>query len=209
MAAERSLVKLGVRVRNKVRVIGVDENGAQIRTAAGEERIEAKTVVWAAGVKASGFGQVLGKAAGAPLDKGGRVQVSPDLSVPGRPEILVVGDLAALVQDGNPVPGVAPAAMQMGRHAAKAVKARIAGQSSTEPFRYFDKGSLAVIGRAAAVAYFENFGKTKATGFFAWLLWLFIHLMYIVEFESRLMVFLRWGIYYLTFYRGARLITGK
>lgn len=203
-AAERSLIRLGVRPRQKVRVIGVDETGVTLKTAQGVEKIEARTVIWAAGVKASSFGEILATHAAAPLDKAGRVLVNPDLSLPGHPSILVIGDLAAI----EGVPGVAPAAMQMGRYAARLIEARLAGRS-LPPFAYFDKGSLAVIGRRAAVAYFENFGRLKFSGLFAWILWLFIHLMYIVEFEARIIVFIRWGIQYLTFARGARLITGK
>lgn len=202
-AAERALIKLGVRPRQKVRVTNVDATGVAVKTANGESHIDARTVIWAAGVKASAFGKVLAESAGAPLDRAGRVQVAPDLSVPGHPEILIVGDLAAI----EGVPGVAPAAMQMGRYAAKLVEARLAGKATAAPFRYFDKGSLAVIGRRSAVAYFEKFGKLKFSGLIAWLLWLFIHLMYIVEFEARIVVFIRWGIQYLTFHRGARLIT--
>ncbi len=208
-AAERSLIKLGVRTRNKVRVIGVDADGVTIRTPNGEERLAAKTVLWGAGVKASPFGKILGDQAGAPLDKGGRVLVNPDLTVGQHPEIFVVGDLASMTQDGVPLPGVAPTAMQQGKYAAAVIQARLAKSAAPPPFRYFDKGSLAVIGRSAAIAYFEKFGKLKFSGFFAWLLWLFVHLMYIVEFQARILVFIRWGFNYLTFQRGARLITGQ
>jgi NADH dehydrogenase len=208
LAAEKSLIKLGVRTRNKVRVVGVDADGVTLKTAAGEERIAAKTVLWGAGVKASEFGKILGDQAGAPLDKGGRVLVAPDLTVPGHPEIFVVGDLASMTQDGAPLPGVAPTAMQQGKYAASVIQARLAGKTPPPPFRYFDKGSLAVIGRSSAVAYFEKFGKLKFSGLLAWLLWLFVHLMYIVEFQARVLVFIRWGFNYLTFQRGARLITG-
>lgn len=208
-AAERSLIKLGVRTRNKVRVIGVDADGVTLRTPNGEERLAAKTVLWGAGVKASPFGKILGDQAGAPLDKGGRVLVNPDLTVGQHPEIFVVGDLASMTQDGVPLPGVAPTAMQQGKYAAAVIQARLAKSAVPPPFRYFDKGSLAVIGRSAAIAYFEKFGKLKFSGFFAWLLWLFVHLMYIVEFQARILVFIRWGFNYLTFQRGARLITGQ
>ena len=207
--AEKYLIKLGVRPRGKVRVTAVDENGVTLKTAAGEERIATKTVIWAAGVKGSAFGKVLGDSLAAPLDKGGRVIVQPDLTVPGHPEVIVIGDLANFAHGlENPLPGVAPVAMQMGLYTAKLIKARLRNEAAPPAFSYFDKGSLAVIGRAAAVAYFEGFGKRAFTGFFAWLLWLFIHLMYLVEFENRLMVFFRWGLNYLTYHRGARLITG-
>ncbi len=163
-------------------------------------------MVWAAGVLANPFGKVIADRTGAPLDRAGRVVVGPDLSVPGHPEILVIGDLAAVTQDGKPLPGVAPVAMQQGRYAATLIRKRLRNEPSA-PFRYFDKGNLAVIGRAAAVAYFFG-GKLKLSGFLAWIVWLFVHLMYIVEFENRVLVFVQWGFLYLTFNRGARLITG-
>jgi NADH dehydrogenase len=208
-AAERSLIELGVRPRNRVRVIDVNDDGVRIRKADGaEEEIQTKTVIWAAGVRASGFGQVIADASGCALDKGGRVMVEPDLTVPGHPEIFVLGDLAHFGHGvAQPLPGVAPVAMQQAQYAARLIRARNHG-GALPPFRYFDRGSLAVIGRRRAVAYFEKFGKFKFSGFFAWVLWLFIHLMYIVEFESRLLVFIRWGLQFLTFHRGARLITG-
>ncbi|HLJ18488.1 MAG TPA: NAD(P)/FAD-dependent oxidoreductase [Bryobacteraceae bacterium] len=204
-AAERSLIGLGVRSRTGVRVTNVDEGGVIISTGGGNERIQARTVLWAAGVTASEFGQVLARRAGAPLDREGHVLVEPDLTVPGHPEIIVIGDLANCShQEGKPLPGVAPVAMQQGRYAARLIEARLAGRT-LPPFHYHNKGSLAVIGRAAAVA---DFGRLRFHGLVAWLMWLFIHLMYIVEFESRLIVFIRWGIQYFTFNRGARLITG-
>lgn len=207
--AERHIMKLGVRPRGKCRVTALDADGVTLKTPNGEERIAAKTVIWAAGVKGSPFGKILGDALGAPLDKGGRVIVQPDLTLPGHPEVLVIGDLANFAHRlENPLPGVAPVAMQMGRYAASLIQSRLTGRAAPPPFTYFDKGSLAVIGRAAAVAYFERFGKRQFSGFIAWLLWLFIHLMYLVEFENRLIVFFRWGINYLTYHRGARLITG-
>jgi NADH dehydrogenase len=206
-AAEKLLLGLGVRARNNVRVTGIDENGVTIDCAGSKERIEAKTVVWAAGVTASPFGKIVADRTGAKLDRGGRVLVEPDLTVPGHPEIFVIGDLAAVSQDGKPVPGVAPVAMQEGRYVAKAIRTRL-DNATPAPFRYLDKGTLAVIGRAAAVASFFG-GKLKISGFLAWLVWLFVHLMYIVEFESRLLVFIQWGFEYLTFNRGARLITGS
>ncbi len=205
-AAERLLIKIGVRTRNNVKVTGIDENGVTIHCAAGDERIPAKTVIWAAGVTANPFGKIVADRTGAKLDRQGRVLVEPDLTVPGHPEIFIVGDLAAASQDGKPLPGVAPVAMQQGRYAAKAIVKRLRGET-VKPFHYTDKGSLAVIGRAAAVAFFFD-GKVKVSGFLAWLVWLFVHLMYIVEFESRVLVFIQWGFQYLTFNRGARLITG-
>ncbi len=207
--AERSLVRLGVRTRSNVRVTGIDSEGVTLQATApdakrGPERIQARTVLWAAGVAPSSFGAVLAQTAGAKLDRAGHVLVEPDLTIAGHPEILVIGDLARVEQDGKTLPGLAPVAMQEGRHAARMIRDRVNGRP-TQPFRYFDKGTLAVIGRASAVA---DFGRFHAHGLIAWLLWLFVHLMYIVQFESRVVVFIRWGFQYLTFSRGSRLITG-
>jgi NADH dehydrogenase len=192
------LERLGVEVRTRCRVTGLDAQG--VTTTAG--RIEAQTVLWAAGVAASPLAQSLG----VPLDRAGRVLVEPDLSVPGHPEILVIGDLAAVVQaDGTPVPGVAPAAMQGGRHAAAVVEADLGGRPRST-FRYRDKGSLATVGRSSAVA---DFGRhLRFSGFPAWVLWWLVHLMYLIGFRSRLLVWFGWAWQWLTFQRGARLITG-
>lgn len=199
--AERELVRLGVRPRGNIRVTGIDAEGVTLGTG---ERIAARTVLWAAGVAPSEFGAVLAKAAGATLEHHGQVMVAPDLTIPGHPEIFVIGDLAYFEQDGHPLPGVAPVAMQQGRYVAAAIEKRLRGEAPA-PFRYHDKGSLAVIGRKSAVA---SIGGFRFHGFFAWLLWLFVHLMYIVGFSNRVIIFMRWGIQYLTFSRGARLITG-
>lgn len=205
-AAERQLIELGVRSRLNVRVTSVDENGVVIKGPNGEERIEAKTVIWAAGVKSSQFAQAVAERTGATLDRQGRIVVAKDLTVPNHPDIFVIGDIAHFEdRDGKPVPGVAPTAMQMGRYAAHAVYARLEGRQPP-PFEYFDKGSLAVIGRAAGVA---QIWKLHFSGLLAWLLWLFVHLMYLVNFQNRLIVFVRWGFSYLTYNRGARLITGE
>ena len=205
LAAERSLIRLGVRARSDVRVTEVDAEGVTLRNAAGEtERLATRTVLWAAGVSPSEFGRVLKDRAGAPVDSRQSVLVNADLTVPGHPEIFVIGDLAHLDQDGKPLPGVAPVAMQQGGYVARTIEARIRGRQAA-PFHYFDKGSLAVIGRAAGVA---DFGRFRFHGFLAWLLWLVVHLMYLVQFQNRLIVFIRWGLQYLTFSRGARLITG-
>jgi NADH dehydrogenase len=201
IAAEESLIKLGVRARTNVRVTNIDGESVTVN---GTEHIPARTVLWAAGVKPSDFGQVLKDCAGAALDRQGRVMVNAELTVPGHPEIFVIGDLAHFEQDGTPVPGVAPVAMQQGRYAAEAIRRRME-QRAPEPFRYHDKGSLAVIGRKSAVV---QIGKLHVTGAIAWLMWLFIHLMYLVGFGNRVIVFIRWGIQYITFDRGARLITG-
>jgi NADH dehydrogenase len=205
-AAERSLIKLGVRTQVNVRVTEINKDGAQTHTDHGEEFIAAKTVLWGAGVRAARLTETLRDRAGAELDKAGRVIVAPDCTIPGHPEIYVVGDIANCKQpDGSMVPGVAPAAMQMGAYAAKTIVCRLRNEPAP-PFKYFDKGSLAVIGRAAGVA---QFGKFHFGGVVAWLLWLFVHLMYLVGFQNRIVVFIRWGFSYLTYNRGARLITGQ
>jgi len=202
--AERSLIKLGVRSRNGVRVTSIDAGGVTLETPSGSERIEAKTVLWAAGVAPSSFGKVLAKRAAAPLDKPGHVLVDAQLTIPGHPEIFVIGDLAHTVDGkGKQLPGVAPVAIQQGNYAARAIVNRLRNRP-VKPFRYFNKGSLAVIGRRAGVA---DFGALRFHGVIAWLLWLFVHLMYLVQFRNRLIVFIRWGFQYVTFDRGARLIT--
>ncbi len=201
--AQRQLEKLGAEVKLGVRVTAIDEEGVVLAPARGDappERIRARTVMWAAGVAASPLARQLG----APLDKAGRVLVQPDLSVPGHDEIFVVGDLASLVENGRPVPGLAPAAIQGGKQTAKNIGRKVAGQP-TKPFHYTDKGSLATIGRAAAVG---SIGKASLSGFVAWFLWAFIHLFYLIGFRNRVFVFLSWAWSYLTFSRGARLITG-
>jgi len=200
--AERSLVRLGVRPRTNVRVTAIDPESVTLSSG---EKIVTRTVLWAAGVSPSAFGKVLEERAGATLDRQGHVNVAPDLTIPGHPEIFVIGDLAHLDQDGKPLPGVAPVAMQQGRYAARAIVERLRGVTPPS-FRYHDKGSLAVIGRAAGVA---DFGRLRFHGLIAWLLWLFVHLMYLVQFRNRLIVFIRWGFQYLSFDRGARLITGS
>jgi NADH dehydrogenase len=194
--AKAQLEDLGVQVWTGAAVTGVDENGVQ----AGSDRIAARTIVWAAGVKAS----PLGRALGAPVDKAGRVRVAPDLTVPGHPEVLVVGDLASLEQDGEPVPGVAPAAIQMGDHAATNVRRAVRGEPLA-PFRYRDKGSLATIGRSRAVGIV---GRLHLSGFVAWATWLFVHIFFLIGFRNRFVVLFTWLWAYLTWQRSARLIVG-
>jgi NADH dehydrogenase len=195
--ARRQLARLGVDVRTGQKVTGVDAEGVSI----GSERIATHTVLWAAGVAGSGFGRELG----VPLDRAGRVPVGPDLSIAGHPEVFVIGDLASLVQeDGAPVPAVAPAAMQEARHAARNVLRAIRGQP-TLPFRYRDKGSLATIGRSAAVA---DLGKIKLSGALAWLAWLMLHLIFLIGFRNRILVLFQWAWSFVSYDRGARLITG-
>ena len=204
--AEKSLIRLGVGVKTNVKVVGLDCDGVTIDTGKGQDHIPTRTVIWAAGVAPSPFGAAIARATGAKLDKQGRVMVSSDCTVPGRPEIFVIGDLANFEQDGHPLPGVAQVALQQGRYAARLIRKRLRGEKDPAPFHYFDKGQLAVIGRAAAVA---EIRKLHLSGFVAWLIWLFVHLMYLVEFSNRLLVFVQWGFLYLTFNRGARLITGS
>jgi NADH:ubiquinone reductase (H+-translocating) len=203
--AEESLIGLNVRTLAGYMVTGIDEHGVTLQKGEVTQRISARTVIWAAGVKASPLGSAVARRTGAGLDRGGRILVQPDLTLPEHPEIFVVGDLAHIEQDGKTVPGVAPVAMQQGRYVARVINARLTRKKPPEPFRYFDKGSLAVIGRGAGVA---QFGRFHFHGYLAWLLWLFVHLMYLVGFENRVVVFIQWGFQYLTFNRKARLITG-
>ena len=207
---KEQLEKLGVTVQLDRLVTDVDPEGVTLAvTGGGTERLESRTIVWAAGVAASPLGAILAKATGADVDRAGRVTVQPDLSLPLHPEILVLGDMAR-VSDGQgglmPLPGVAPAAMQMGRYAAKVVKARIAGTAPPGPFHYKDKGNLATIGRMKAVGVIRGM---QLTGLIAWLGWLFIHLFYLTGLQNRVIVFIRWTVSFLTRGRGARLITGE
>jgi NADH dehydrogenase len=203
--AEKQLLALGVRAHTGARVTDIDEEGVTVTAAGRSERVAARTVLWAAGVRASRMGKVLADRAGAELDRAGRVMVSPDLSVRGHPEIRVIGDLANFShQTGQPLPGVAPVAMQQGRYVAQSIVRKLRGKP-VGPFHYFDKGTLATIGRNKAVA---DFGRIRISGFLAWFVWVFVHLMYLVEFENRLLVFVEWVYNYLTRNRGARLIVG-
>ena len=206
--AEKSLLELGVRVRTHAMVTAIDGEGVSFRHPDGNvERLATKTVLWAGGVHVNGFGAKLADRTGAQRDRGGRLKVNPDLTLPGYPEIYVVGDLADCPgTDGKPLPGVAQVAMQGGAYAARAIVARLHGPRELKPFHYFDLGDLAVIGRASAVARIFGF---RLHGLIAWLVWLFIHIMHLVQFQSRILVFVQWGFLYLTFSRGARLITGN
>jgi NADH dehydrogenase len=204
--AENALLKLGVRVRGGVMVTEIDAEGVTLSTESGPERLPTRTVIWAAGVTPSDFGRQLAKRTAAQSDKGGRIKVNPDLTIANYPDIFVIGDLAfATRPDGKPLPGVAQVAMQGGKYAAETIMKRVQGKQQNKPFHYLDKGELAVIGRAAAVA---NIFGVHLSGFVAWLVWLFIHLMYLVSFQSRMLVLVQWGLEYMTFSRGARLITG-
>ena len=205
--AERSLRRLGVTPLLDSTVVDVDETGFTIEDGDGAtQRIPARTIVWAAGVTASSLASALAEVTGAEQDRAGRVTVEADLTLPGHPEVIALGDMVRVRgRDGSPItfPGVAPVAMQEGRYAAKAVRARLAGRAAP-PFRYLDKGNLATIGRAAAVADIKGF---KLSGFLAWMTWLVVHLFYLIGFQNRLMVLIRWSISFATRGRGARLIT--
>ncbi|HEX2179275.1 MAG TPA: NAD(P)/FAD-dependent oxidoreductase [Actinomycetota bacterium] len=193
--AKHQLERLGVQVRTSAQVTCIDETGVSI----GQEHIYSHTVFWAAGVAASPVGKTLG----VPLDRAGRVLVNPDLTLPGDDRVYVVGDLASLQQKGKPVPGVAPAAMQQGRHAAQNI-VRVTDGQATEPFYYFDKGTLATIGRLSGVADIRGF---QLSGALAWLAWLLVHIWFLIGFRNRLVVLLEWARAYLTYERQARLIT--
>lgn len=194
--ARRQLEKLGVEVSTGVPVNAISDAGYQL----GDTFVPAKTVVWAAGVAASPLARTLD----VPLDRAGRVIVQPDLSVPGHPEIFVGGDLASVQSDGKPVPGVAPAAKQMGRHIAAMIRARLSGAPSSA-FRYRDYGNLATIGRMAAVV---HFGRLKLSGLLAWWFWLAAHVFFLIGFRNRLVVLLNWAWAYWSYQRGARIIFG-
>jgi len=204
--AERLVSRLGVEVSKGVMVTHIDSDGVTYSSAGESKFLPAKTVLWAGGVTTNEFGKKLALRTRAETDRSGRIKVSPNLTVPGYRDIFIVGDLAlSLNEDGKPLPGVAQVAIQGGAYAAKAIRAKLKGKKDFRPFHYLNKGDMAVIGRAAAVANIFGF---HLSGWPAWLVWLFIHLMYIVEFQSRVLVFIQWGFEYLTFSRGARLITG-
>ncbi|HVX05343.1 MAG TPA: NAD(P)/FAD-dependent oxidoreductase [Rhodanobacteraceae bacterium] len=194
--AQRKLERMGVEVHTGAAVTDIDATGVRM----GDEQIAARTVLWAAGVAASPLGAQLG----GERDKAGRVKVSPDLSLPGHPEVFVIGDLAWVEQDGQLVPGMAPAAKQMGTHAARAIRDRIAGRA-TRPFRYHDYGSLASISRSSAVV---DLRGLQFSGFIGWLFWLFAHIFFLIGFRNRLAVVWNWAWSYVTWQRGARIIVG-
>jgi NADH dehydrogenase len=195
--AQEQLETLGVQVWTGAKVTAVEAGLVRV----GEDRLAASTVVWAAGVQ----GSTLAASLGVPLDRAGRVVVLPDLSVPGRPEVLVAGDLAHIEQDGQPVPGVAPAAMQMGAHAAANVVRAVRGEPMA-PFRYRDKGSLATVGRRRAVA---ELGSLRLSGLVAWVAWLAVHIFFLIGFRNRFLVLFNWAWAYMTYDRGARLIVER
>jgi NADH dehydrogenase len=204
--AEKLVRNLGVEVVKDVMVTNIDGTGVAFKRGEETLHLAAKTVLWAGGVMTNEFGMKLAERTQAETDRSGRIMVHADLTIPNYPDIFIVGDLAhAPDEGGKPLPGVAQVAMQGGAYVAKAIRARLAGQKEIKPFHYFNKGDMAVIGRASAVANIFGF---HVSGLLAWLIWLFIHLIYIVEFQSRVLVFVQWGFEYLTFSRGARLITG-
>lgn len=196
-SAVRQLTELGVTVRTGAQVTDIDETGVYL----GDEHIPAATVLWGAGVQATALTRTLG----VPLDRGGRILIAPDLTVPGARNVFAIGDMTYLEQDGKPLPGVSPVAMQMGRCVARNIRHDLAGKPR-ENFRYFDKGSMATIGRKAAIA---ELGKLHLSGFIAWLAWLLVHIFFLIGFHNRLIVIFNWAWSYYTYQRGARLITGR
>jgi NADH dehydrogenase len=204
--ATHALEELGVTPLTGHAVVGVDDRGVAIEGPdAGAERVEARTVIWAAGVNASSLAGKLARAVDVDVDRVGRLPVGPDLTVAGHPEVLALGDMVSVCDaDGTvvPLPGVAPVAMQQGRYAGRAIRERLTGRTPV-PFRYRDKGNLATIGRSKAVADVKGL---HVAGFFAWVLWLVVHLFYLIGFQNRLLVILRWTISFMTRGRGARLI---
>jgi NADH dehydrogenase len=206
--AADALAALGVRVCRECRVVGVEAGAVDVQRVGQVEpaRIPAQTIVWAAGVQASSFTARLAEASGASTDRQGRIRVNDDLTVPGHPEVFAIGDMASVAgADGRQLPGIAPVAIQQGAFVAREIRARLAGRSSVGGFRYKDKGSLATIGRAKAVA---QIGPVQLWGLPAWVTWLVVHLLYLVGFQNRVFVMMRWGFSFLTRGRGARLITG-
>src|SRR5438093_4013417 len=201
-SASRQLKKLGVQVRTATRVKASRDQEVELE---GGEIIRAENILWAAGVSAT----PLTKKLGVELDHAGRVKVNPDLSLPGHPEVFAIGDMALVLQaNGKPVPGVSPGAMQMARHVARIISDELdlgPGRAPRPPFKYWDKGTMATIGRSAAVAFI---GKAKFSGFSAWVAWLFVHLIFLIGFRNKLAVLLQWAYSYFAYKRGARIVTG-
>jgi NADH dehydrogenase len=205
--AARSLERIGVTPLTAHKVVAIDRESVTLESGGASERVAARTVVWAAGVTASGLAGALAREAGAGVDRAGRVVVGPDLALPGHPEVLALGDMARVADaGGTPIalPGVAPVAIQQGRHAARVVRARLRDRPAPA-FRYRDKGNLATIGRARAVADVKGL---RLSGPLAWAIWLVVHLFYLVGFQNRALVLLRWSVSFVTRGRGSRLITG-
>jgi NADH dehydrogenase len=200
-----ALHRLGVTVRERTKVKEVRDGIVVVESDGKDEEIKSSCVIWAAGVQASPLGEVLARQTGATLDRAGRIHVNRDLTLPNAPDIYVVGDLAHLEQDGAMIPGVAPAAMQMGEYVASAVRARLTSERlHVEPFQFHDKGAMATVGRAFAVVQLRRW---KFSGFAAWVTWLWVHIFYLTQFTNRLLVVIQWGWSYLTRNRSARLIT--
>lgn len=196
--AAAKLTKMGVDVRTGVSVENIGDGFLQL---SGGTRIESANIIWAAGVAANPLTRKLGVA----LDRAGRAKVNPDLSVPGHPEVFAIGDLALVMDDHNkPVPGVSPAAMQMARHAARIIQDDLRGQKARPAFKYWDKGTMATIGRSAAVA---QIGKLEFSGWLAWVSWLLVHLLFLIGFRNKTAVLLQWTYSYFTYKRGSRIIT--
>jgi NADH dehydrogenase len=196
--AEKKLSSLNIEIRSSERVEHVDEQGVIVSG----KRIFGSNVIWCAGVVASPAGKWLG--AGVEVDRAGRVKVSDNLTVPQCPNIYVIGDTASVIQDGRPLPGVAPVAMQQGRYVASRIKNEVKGKPVAFPFRYFNKGNLATVGRSFAIA---DLGKLKLSGSVAWVAWLVVHIYYLIGFRNRILILIEWAWAYFTFQRGARLIT--
>jgi NADH dehydrogenase len=210
-SARTALEKLKVEVRCGTLVVGIEPGSVLLKCGDQTERVATHTVIWSAGVAASPLAKLLAEKTGAELDRGGRVSVLPDLTIPGHPDVIVIGDMAHCpAADGKPLPGLAPVAMQQGDFAAKLIDARLALPNSTgrqlPAFRYRDRGTMATIGTMKAVC--DIFGW-RYSGILAWLTWLFVHLMQIVQFENRMLVLVQWAGHYITRNRSARLITGN
>jgi NADH dehydrogenase len=204
--AEAALRRLGVTVRAGTLVTDVHENSVTMRRGESTETLQTHTILWTAGVKSSPLGEALAKHAGVELDRAGRVKVAADLTVPGHPELFVIGDLAHVAsQDGKPLPGLASVAIQEGHYVGEAIGRRLQGKTPPA-FHYADKGNLAIIGRNAGVA---DFGRFHVAGFPAWILWLFVHIYYLIGFDNKLLVLFQWAWNYVTRKRGAQLITGR
>jgi NADH dehydrogenase len=199
-----ALNSLGVTVKVKTFVIDIHAEAVTVKDEESVYCVPCRTVIWAAGVQASHLGQVIATKTGAKVDRVGRVEVEPDLTIPGHPEIFVIGDLASYShQTGKPLAGIAPVALQQGRYVAQVIDARIK-KKHIAPFRYRDRGAMAIVGRASAVA---EMGRFRFSGYFAWLAWLFVHLVNLIEFENKILVLIQWGWYYFSRNRAARLIT--
>jgi NADH dehydrogenase len=201
--AERSLTRLGIEVRTGTRVQAIRPEGVDLDTDGRHEHLPARTTLWGAGTAGVPLAEALERATGCKRNGMGRIIVGPDLGVPGHPDIFVIGDLAHVEHRGAPIPAVAPAAIQQGRHVARVIRDRLAGRTGPSPFRYFDKGALATIGRSAAVAEFRGM---RFWGFPAWLVWLVIHIVYLIGFDNRILVMIQWINMYLGRRRGSRLI---